>query len=102
MHAEIGATAVHPADVTMRRGIMMGYVTIVCAYLMVSITGAARPPRLHAQLPHQRPGCAARDAAPPTVPRGAAPVVSAILHGIRAAQAPHAHASVTPVTEPPL
>ena len=41
MRAEIGATAVHPADVTMRRGIMMGYVTIVCAYLAVSITGAA-------------------------------------------------------------
>ena len=47
VHAEIGATAVHPADVTMRRGIMMGYVTIICAYLTVSITGAARAATHH-------------------------------------------------------
>ena len=40
-HAEIGATAKHPADHTMRRGIMMGYVTIIGAYLTVSITGVA-------------------------------------------------------------
>ena len=44
VHAEIGATAVHPADVTMRRGIIMGYITIVCAYLAVSITGAGPAP----------------------------------------------------------
>lgn len=37
--AEIGATAKSPAIRTMKYGIIMGYVTIVGAYLTVSITG---------------------------------------------------------------
>ena len=37
--AEIGATARSPAMVTMKYGIMMGYVTILGAYITVSITG---------------------------------------------------------------
>jgi len=38
-YAEIGATAKAPAIRTMKYGIIMGYVTIVGAYLTVSITG---------------------------------------------------------------
>ena len=37
--AEIGATAKSPAIKTMKYGIIMGYCTIVSAYLCVSITG---------------------------------------------------------------
>jgi hypothetical protein len=37
--AEIGATAKAPAMKTMKGGIIMGYCTIVSAYLCVSITG---------------------------------------------------------------
>ena len=38
--AEIGACAKAPADQTMRKGIVMGYIIIIIAYLTVSITGA--------------------------------------------------------------
>jgi hypothetical protein len=46
--AEIGATAKQPTALTMKKGICMGYVTILGAYLLVSTTGGCCPP-LHAR-----------------------------------------------------